>query len=256
LAQDIKKAFQKEYVDSEGKVRGDTQAGYALALAFDMVDEAQRPALTKRLVEAIRRFKGHPSTGIQTTHRMMLELSRNGQHEEAYRLATLETVPSWGGMVKMGATTIWERWDGYVKGRGPHRSGMNSFNHWALGSVGEWMWRNLVGINPDDSQPGYKHIVIRPRPAGDLTWAKGRYNSIRGPIESDWKIADGRFTLRVVVPANTTATVYVPTRQADQVTEGGGPADSSPGVRRSERGEPGMAAFEVESGEYAFSTPW
>ena len=95
---------------------------------------------------------------------MMLELSRNGRHDEAWRLINLRTVPSWGYMVDMGATTIWERWDGYVKGRGFQDPGMNSFNHWAFGSVGEWVWRELAGINPDDEQPGYKHFVIRPRP--------------------------------------------------------------------------------------------
>ena len=151
-----------------------------------------------------------PRPAFRSTHRMMLELSRNGQHDEAWRLMNLRTVPSWGYMVEMGATTIWERWDGYVKGRGFQDPGMNSFNHWAFGSVGEWVWRELAGINPDDEQPGYKHFFIRPRPCGDLTWVKARYDSIRGPIVSDWKIADGRFQLHVEIPANTTATVYVP----------------------------------------------
>ena len=110
-------------------------------------------------------YKGHPSTGIQTTHRMMLELSRSGHHDEAWRLINLRTVPSWGYMVDMGATTIWEHWDSYVKGRGFQDPNMNSFNHPAFGAVGEWVWRELAGINPDEEQPGYKHFFIRPRPA-------------------------------------------------------------------------------------------
>jgi alpha-L-rhamnosidase len=256
LTEGIKKAFQEAYVDSDGRVLGDTQAGYAMALRFDMVDDALRPALVKHLLTAIRRFKGHPSTGIQTTHRMMLELTRGGQHDEAYRLVNLRTPPSWGHMIEMGATTIWERWDGYVKGRGFQSYYMNSFNHWAFGSVGEWMWRDLAGINPDESRPGFKHFLIRPHPVGDLTWVKARYDSIRGPIESDWKISDGRFTLRVVVPANTTATVCVPTRNPDAVTESGRPADTAPGVRRIKQSEPEAVTFEVQSGRYEFVAPW
>ena len=108
---------------------------------------------------------------------------------------------------------------------------MNSFNHWALGSVGEWVWRELAGINPDEDQPGYKHFFIRPRPCGDLTWVKARYDSIRGPIASEWKIDHGRFQLHVEIPANTTATVYVPAKSAEAVSEGGRPAARAEGVK-------------------------
>ena len=162
---DIKAAFNRAYVKPDGRIRGDTQAGYALALHFNLLDELLRPKATEHMIEAIKKYKDHPSTGIQTTHRMMLELTRNGRHDEAWRLINLRTVPSWGYMVEMGATTIWERWDGYVKGRGFQDPGMNSMNHWAFGAVGEWMWRDLAGINPDDEQPGFKHFIIRPRPS-------------------------------------------------------------------------------------------
>ncbi|MBN2024866.1 MAG: glycoside hydrolase family 78 protein [Pirellulales bacterium] len=256
LAKDIKKAFCEAYVAPDGKIHGDTQAGYAVALAFDMVDESMRPALMGHALAAIKRFNDHLSTGIQTTHRMMLELTRNGQHAEAYRLAMLRTVPSWGYMVEMGATTIWERWDGYVEGRGMNASGMNSLNHWALGAVGEWMWRNLAGIHPDETQPGFKHFLVRPLPVGNLKWVKARYDSIRGPIESRWEIADGRITLRVVVPANTMVTVYVPTRDPAKVTEGGQPVDSVAGIRRLDEKPADAAAFEVEPGTYEFVAPW
>ncbi len=166
----IKAAFNRAYVDADGRIKGDTQAGYALALHFNLLDESMRPKATAHLLEAIKRYNGHPSTGIQATHRMMLELTRNGRHDEAWRLINLRTPPSWGHMVEMGATTIWECWDGYVKGRHePSRGPISpfSFNHWAFGAVGEWMWRELAGINPDDEQPGFKHFVIRPRPVKD-----------------------------------------------------------------------------------------
>jgi alpha-L-rhamnosidase len=157
-------------------------------------------------------------------------------------------------MVEMGATTIWERWDGYVRGHGFQDPGMNSFNHWGFGSVGEWVWRELGGTNPDEEQPGYKRFVIRPRPCGDLTWVKARYDSIRGPIVSDWKMADGHFQLRVEIPANTTATVYVPAKEGSAVTESGSPAAQSVGVKFLGM-EDANAVFSVESGRYRFAAP-
>jgi alpha-L-rhamnosidase len=255
LFSEIKAAFNAEYVAVDGRIKGDTQAGYALALHFNLLDEPLRPKTTEHLIEAIKKYKEHPSTGIQSTHRMMLELTRNGRHDEAYRLINLRTVPSWGYMVDMGATTIWERWDAYVTGRGFQAPGMNSLNHWALGSVGEWVWRELAGINPDDDQPGYKHFIIRPRPCGDLTWVKSRYDSIRGPIVSEWKIAGDRFLLHVEIPANTTATVYVPTANPAAVTEGGQSAATAPGVALVEKSDGTAAVFRVQSGRYDFIAP-
>ncbi len=249
----IKAAFRRAYVDADGRVKGDTQAGYALALHFNLLDESMRPKATAHLVEAIRKYEDHPSTGIQTTHRMMLELSRNGRHNEAWRLLNLRTVPSWGHMVEMDATTIWERWDGYVKGRGFQDPGMNSFNHWAFGAVGEWVWRELAGINPDETQPGWKHFSIRPRPCDGLTWVKARYDSIRGPIVSEWKAADGRFALQVEIPPNATATVFVPAKDAAAVTESGNPAAEAPGVKFL-RMESEVAVFAVQSGRYRFES--
>ena len=185
---------------------------------------------------------------------MMLELTRNGRHDEAWRILNLWTVPSWGHMVEMGATTIWERWDGYVKGRGFQDAGMNSFNHGAFGAVGEWVWRELAGLNPDDAPPGWKHFIIRPRPCDGLTWVKARYDSIRGPIVSEWKTADGRFELQVEIPPNTMAEVFLPTRDAAAVTENSKPAGQSAGVKLL-RAEPGTAVFAVESGHYRFESP-
>ena len=252
LFAEIKRAFNKAYVAADGRMRGDTQAGYALALNFNLLEEPLRPKAMEHLLSAIKKYRNHPSTGIQTTHRMMLELTRGGRHDEACRLINLRSVPSWGYMVDMGATTIWERWDGYVRGRGFQNPGMNSFNHWALGSVGEWMWRELAGINPDEEQPGYRHFVIRPRPGGEITWLKARYDSIRGPIVSEWKTSAGHFQMRVEIPANTTATVYVPARDAAAVTESGTPATEAAGVKFLKM-EDGNAVFAVESGRYLFA---
>jgi alpha-L-rhamnosidase len=242
LHQDIKAAFRKAYVAADAKIKGDTQAGYALALHFGLLTDEQRPKALAHLLAAIERYKGHASTGIQSTHRMLMELSAAGHHEEAYRLATLRDAPSWGYSIDQGATTIWERWDGFVKGRGFQDPGMNSFNHYALGSVGEWMWRELAGIQLDEQQPGYKHFVIRPRPAGDLKWVKARYDSIRGPIEVEWEIADGVIRFSVAVPVNAAATIHIPTTDPAKVTESGKLV--------------GRAVCEVGSGCYTYCAPY
>ena len=130
----------------------------------------------------IRRYQNHFSTGIQTTQRAMLELTRNYCTDVGGQLLTVRSFPSWLYMIDHGATTICERWDGYVRGRGFQDAGMNSFIHWAFGAGGEWLWRNIARLNPDDAQPGWKHFVIAPKPGGGVTCAKGEYQSIRRRI--------------------------------------------------------------------------
>ncbi len=233
----IKTAFNREWVKPDGTIEGDTQAGYALALHFNLLPDDQRPAAMKHLLAGIDQYKGHLSTGIHATHRLMLELTRAGQTGTAYQLAMLREFPSWGFMIGNGATTIWERWDGYVKGRGFQNPGMNSMNHWAFGAVGEWMWRTIAGLNPDDSAPGWAKFDVRPIPGGGLTSAEASYDSIHGPIRVSWEVAGGAITLRVSVPPNTRATVHVPTSDAASVTESGKPV---------------KAVSEVGSGEYTF----
>jgi len=255
LFEKAKSAFNRASVDPEGRIQGDTQGGYALALNFDLLPEPLRAKAARRMVEGFSRYDGHLSTGIQTTHRLMVELTRYGFGDRAYRLLNLRSFPSWGFMIDQGASTIWERWDGYVEGRGFQNPGMNSFNHVALGSVGEWIWRSIAGINPDEGQPGYKHFVIRPLPGGGLTWARAVYRSIRGTIVSDWKIEAGKLTLRVTVPCNTTATVFVPTRDAAAVTEDGKPTAEATGVKFEGFGD-GAARYRVVSGSYAFAAPF
>jgi len=279
LFEGIKAAFTRAYVDADGRIKGDTQAGYALALHFRLIDESLRQKALEHLLEAIQKYQGHVSAGFHASNRMMIELSRSGRHDEACRLMNLRTLPSWGYMVEMGATTIWERWDGYVEGQrtsparvellkpvwqqwdgygegaGPwggfQHPDMNSFNHMAHGSVGEWMWRELAGINPDENEPGYKHVLIRPRPDREVTWVKACYDSIRGPVVSEWNVEDGSFHLDVEIPANTTATIFVPAQNADAVTEGSVPAATAEAVTFV-RMEDRAAVFHVGSGRYRF----
>lgn len=146
----------------------------------------------------------------------MLELMRSGRANEAYRLLNQRTFPSWGFMLESEAAAIWERWDGYVTGRGFQNPGMNSFNRWALGAVDEWMWRKILGVEPDDSAPGFTRFTVRPQPGGGLTWARGTYQSIRGPIAVDRKIDGGHLALKVEVPPNTTARIVVPAKTGPQ----------------------------------------
>ncbi len=208
-----------------------------------------RPSAARHLVENIHKYGAHLSTGIQTTHRAMLELTRYGYHDLAWQILTNRTFPSWFYMIDNGATTIWERWDGYVKGRGFQDAGMNSFNHWAFGAVGEWMWRHIAGLNPDDAQPGWKHFTIAPMPGSGVTWAKAHYDSIHGGIATEWRLEAGIFHLDLTIPANTTATVSLPAAAAAQITEGGQPLAQAEGVRVQGTAN-GRVLLMVESGHY------
>ncbi|MEW6754005.1 MAG: alpha-L-rhamnosidase C-terminal domain-containing protein, partial [Candidatus Latescibacterota bacterium] len=211
----IRAAFCRAFVGQGGRIRGDTQAGYALALQLGLLPPALEEKAAAHMVRALRAYGGHLSTGIQSTVRMMLELARFGYLAEAYGLLLKRTIPSWGYMVEHGGTTVWERWDGWVEGRGFQNPGMNSFNHYAIGAVGEFVYRVVLGLNPDEEAPGWRHFTVRPLPpppgvTDDLTWARGSYRSVRGTIGVEWRIEEGEFRLEVEVPANTTATVVLP----------------------------------------------
>jgi alpha-L-rhamnosidase len=209
LANKIKKAFVEKFVSPDGKIEGDTQAGYAMALEWNMLPEELRPQAAAHLVEAIKAYDYRISTGIHSTIRLMNQLSEYGYSDVAYRLLTSHRFPSWFYSIDQGATTIWERWDGYVAGRGFQNAGMNSFNHVAIGAVGEWMYSHILGIQLDESQPGFRHFYIKPEP-GILEWAKGSYHAITGNIEVSWTRKNNVFSLEISVPANTEATVVTP----------------------------------------------
>jgi alpha-L-rhamnosidase len=181
----------------------------------------------------------------------MQTLTDIGRTDVAYTIATQTTRPSWGYMISRGATSIWERWD--TDTRDP---GMNGESQMILaGNLGAWFYQTLAGINYDPERPGFKHIILRPRPVGDLTFVNGSHKSMYGTISSKWKIEGGKFHWQVIVPPNTTATVYIPTKNAAIVTEGGGPANEAEGVRFL-RAESQAAVYEVVSGTYDFASPW
>jgi alpha-L-rhamnosidase len=157
--------------------------------------------------------------------------------------------------VTKGATTIWERWDGIKPDGSFQDKGMNSFNHYAYGAIGEWMYRVSAGIDIDPQQPGYKHTLIQPRPGGGLTFVKASVHSMYGQVASSWEIKDGKFTLRVEIPANTTATVRLPKARLAQVTENGTSLQTSPGVSHAQQLEDAVTA-ELGSGIYVFESKY
>ncbi len=205
----IKAAFMKEYVTPNGRLMSNTQTAYVLALHFDMLPEDRRAVAAGFLADNIKLYRNHLTTGFLGTPYLCHVLSRFGYNDVAYTLLVQETFPSWLYPVKMGATTIWERWDG-IKPDGSFQTPvMNSFNHYAYGAIGDWMYRNIAGIQ--SLEPGYKKIRIQPLPGGGLTWAKGSYKCGYGTIVSEWHIQNNKLTLTVEIPAGTNAEVYVPT---------------------------------------------
>jgi alpha-L-rhamnosidase len=200
-------SFNDAYVEKDGKIKGDTQAGYAIALGFGLLSDEKRSLAVKHLLGGIKQYKGRLSTGFISTPHIMLELSRHGHLDQSYKFAENDAFPGWLYTIKNGATTIWERWDGFVAGRGFQDKGMNSFCHYSIGAVGEWLYRVVLGINFDEEEPGMKHVVISPRPGGSLAWAKGSYDSIRGRISSAWNREGRNATYRVEIPPNVRATV-------------------------------------------------
>lgn len=250
----IKASFNKAYVKPDGRIEGDTQAVYVLALANDLVDGERAKQAAAHLVENIEKKNWHLSTGFIGTKDLMLVLTKIGRSDVAYRLLFNDTFPSWGFSIKQGATSIWERWDGWTPDKGFQDPGMNSFAHYSFGAVYQWMVENIGGIKSDG--PAYKRIIIAPNPdpAGRLTRASITYRSVHGEISSAWTKADGSFALNVTIPANTTATIVLPTADAAAITEGGLPLDQASGVRV-DRTEGGRTFLAVGSGRYAFAAP-
>ncbi|HUU16512.1 MAG TPA: glycoside hydrolase family 78 protein [Sedimentisphaerales bacterium] len=249
LFEQIKDAFNKAYVSDDGRIKGETQTCYLLGLYFDLLPEDKREAATRHLIEAIRKKDWHLSTGFVGLSYLVPTLTQTGHLDIAYRLLNNDTFPSWGYSIKNGATTIWERWDGWTEEKGFQTPGMNSFNHYAFGSIGRWLLGTVAGIETDG--PGYKQIIIRPMPGGGMDYAKASYKSIYGKIVSDWRIKGSTFTLNVTIPANTNATVYVPTEDIENVTVGGRPAAKAGAVSLLRR-EKNRAVFAVGSGQYRF----
>ncbi len=249
----IKAAFVREYVTTTGRVGENTQTAYAVALQFDLLPEDQRAAAARRLAEDVRRRK-HLTTGFLGTPYLCHVLARYGYLDEAYLLLNREEYPSWLYPVKQGATTIWERWDGQKPDGTFQDVGMNSFNHYAYGAIGDWMYRVMAGIDTDEAAPGYKHILIRPRPGGGFTEVKASHETPYGKVAAAWTRKDGTFELHVDVPANTSATIRLPNARMAAVTEGGHPLSHGNGIG-TPRQDGDTVVVDVGSGAYQFAYP-
>jgi len=252
LEEKIRSAFQKEFVAPNGRLSSNTQTAYALALAFELLPQAQRASAAARLADDVKKF-GHLTTGFLGTPFLCQTLSDYGYLDIAYMLLNRTEYPSWLYPLTKGATTIWERWDG-IKPDGTFQDpGMNSFNHYAYGAIGEWMYRIVTGIELDEAHPGYKHVLIQPQPGGGLTFANASVESIYGRVASGWKIADGRFALTIEVPANTTATVRLPRAKLEQVTEGQKPLTGRTDILAARQAGDAVV-IDVGSGSYVFAS--
>ena len=207
--------------------------------------------MNNKLRYLIKAKNYHLSVGFVGVPILLPTLTEIGRSDLAYRLIQNKTYPSWGYSIEQGATTIWERWNSYTKKDGFGDAKMNSFNHYAYGSCSEWMFRSMLGIESDGV--GFKTIIMKPELGQGVTWAKGHYDSIHGRISSDWKRDGNTIQWTVAVPANTTATVFVPAGQADDVTESGHPAKDAQGITFL-RMEMGRAVFRIQSGEFRFSS--
>ena len=249
LSDNIKKAFQKEFVTPAGRLVSHTQTAYSLALAFELLPEDLIPKAAAFLAADVKKM-GHLTTGFVGTPLLCKILSAHGYDDLAFMLLTRKTYPSWLYPVTQGATTIWERWDGQKPDGSFQDVGMNSFNHYAYGAIGEWLYRHVAGMDIDPGMPGYKHILLAPHPGGGLTNANAEFTSLYGKVKSSWKIEGNDFVYDVTVPANTTATVTLPSAQADQLTVNAQamPASIKGSLKQTEKG----VSLNVGSGSYQF----
>jgi alpha-L-rhamnosidase len=242
----IADAFRAAFVNADGTMPAGTQTAYTLALRFDLLLPDQRDAAAAALARNVDE-RGHISTGFLAVAQVMPLLSEIGRSDLAYRLLLNEQYPSWGHHVTNGATTIWERWDGWRAETGYQDPLMNSFNHFALGSVGEWMYGYAAGLR--SAAPGYARLHVEPRLNRALGSARASTHTVRGPASVDWELAGDTVSVTVVVPANVAATVLLP---CVDVLESGTPLAEADGVLSSELGETG-AVIEIGSGTYVFT---
>ncbi|MBZ5858790.1 family 78 glycoside hydrolase catalytic domain [Flavihumibacter profundi] len=249
----IKEAYQREYVTANGRLVSGTQTAYVLALEFDMLPEQLRKQAAERLVENIKSYDQHITTGFLGSSRICHVLTRFGYTNMAYKLLLQETYPSWLYPVKMGATTIWERWDGIKPDSSFQTPGMNSFNHYAYGAIGDWMYRVMAGLDTEEDGPGYRKIRIRPHVGGKFSHVAASLKTYYGIASSSWTIEGDQLKMDIEIPANTSATIYIPVLPKAEITESGKPLLAKKEIQYI-REEAGYAVVTAGSGLYHFST--
>ncbi|WP_409346332.1 family 78 glycoside hydrolase catalytic domain [Paenibacillus sp. MBLB4367] len=252
VSRSVAEQFRREFVTPSGRVAAPTQTAYVLALMFDLLEERDRERAAATLAKYITDNKDHLTTGFVGTPYLCFVLSRFGYTDLAYRLVLQREYPSWLYSVTKGATTIWEHWDG-IKPDGTFWSdSMNSYNHYAYGAVGDWLYRVACGIDTDERAPGYKRIRIAPQFGETLTFAEAAFQSVYGEISVKWdKTDEGITTVDITIPANTDAEVVLPGAKLDAVLESGTPLPQAAGIRSSEQVAGGVR-MDIGSGTYRF----
>jgi alpha-L-rhamnosidase len=248
----IRAAFIESYVDDDGTVAGGTQTGYLLALAFGLLPEELVPAAVDHLAADIEKRDHRLTTGFVGTALLCPVLADHGRADLAYALLHQEEFPSWAYSIRHGATTIWERWDGWTDHGGFQSAAMNSFNHYSLGSVGDWLFGRVAGIDQTPDSVAYRELWLRPLPGGRLTWARAEQETARGRVACGWSLSGGRITVTVTVPPGSTAVLEIPTTDPHSVHESDAPAAGRPGVLGLEPSSTG-ATLRLASGHYTLS---
>jgi alpha-L-rhamnosidase len=221
LAAGVRQAFNDEYVTPSGRIASDSQTAYALALEFALLPtEEQRAHAGRRLAELVRSSGHHIATGFVGTPLVCDALANAGEHETAYRLLLQRECPSWLYAVTMGATTVWERWDSLLPDGSVNPGEMTSFNHYAVGAVADWLHRTVAGLAP--AAPGYRRMLVRPRPGGGLSRAAAEHETPYGRAAVRWARKNGTLDVDVVVPPGTSAIVALPGDDAEPVEVGSG----------------------------------
>ncbi|MFZ9982478.1 MAG: family 78 glycoside hydrolase catalytic domain [Cyclobacteriaceae bacterium] len=252
LLKRVRAAYLREYLTPGGRLISGTQTAWVLALNFDMLPDDMRAGAAQKLVDNIKSYNNHLTTGFLGTPYLCHVLSRFGHGDLAYTLLLQESYPSWLYPVKMGATTIWERWDGIKPDSSFQTPGMNSFNHYAYGAIGDWMYRVVAGLDTDESAPGYKGITVKPLTGNGLTLADATLETPYGKARSGWKKEGNVFNLTVEIPANASAIIFIPAVESAKVTESGKSLETASGLTIMESGG-GFVKVKAGSGQYQFT---
>ncbi len=251
----IRNVFQDSFFDNQGRIieGPETQTAYLLALAFDLLDEELEQKAIPHLLKQIQLTGNHLRTGFLGTPLLPLVLDKIGETDLMYEILFKETYPSWFYSINQGATTMWERWNSYTRKDGFNKGGMNSFNHYAYGAIGRWMYERIAGVK--SVKEGYKEIEIAPIPGGPLTSAAATYNSLYGKVSSSWKIVDKEFNLDIIVPPNTTAKVVVPGNTKETIKVNGVEFEGDSNMKLLSKTNKAFV-FKVSSGVYSFKTKY
>ena len=241
LADQVAAAFAAKFVGADGTVAAGSQTAYVLALTFGLLPADRVQAAADKLAAKVALAGGHLSVGFLGVENLLPVLAGHGHADVAYQVLLQPGFPGWGYMIGRGATTIWERWDGIRPDGSFNDPGMNSFNHYGLGSVGDFLYREVGGLAP--AGPGYSALRVAPRPGGGLTSASSSYDTPYGRAASAWSISGGKITVRVTIPAGTSATVVVPTSRPGEIAA---PAQAVPS---------GAGTYFLPAGAYVFTAP-